>query len=126
MRQYETVIIIDADQTEEQIKNLIQKTKETIEKHSAKVLQEFQWGRRRLAYEIRKKKYGVYYVLYLEGESNLLEELNRFFKIEESVLRFQSVKIETSIEEEASFFSSLISSKDDSEERKVETKQKIA
>lgn len=108
MRQYETIIIIDADQSAEQVQNFLQKTQATIEKYEGKLVKQLEWGRRRLAYPIRKKKYGIYYVFYLEGEFTLPQELNRFFRIEENVLRFQSVRIETSIEEEAKFFSELI------------------
>ena len=124
MRQYETIIIIDADQSAEQVQNFLEKTKATIEKYEGKLVKQLEWGRRRLAYPIRKKKYGIYYVFYLEGEFTLPQELNRFFRIEENVLRFQSVRIETSIEEEANFLSELIhgASDDTSDEKPLETK----
>ena len=53
-----------------------------------------EWGKRRLAYEIKHEQEGVYYVMYFEATAQTLAEVTRVFGITDAVLRFMAVRRE--------------------------------
>lgn len=89
-RHYELLVMVDPLKTEEQIKETLGKIEETITKYGGTFERREDWGRRRLAYEISKRRDGYYSMVYFEGPttSELLEEVNRMLRLEESVMRF--------------------------------------
>jgi small subunit ribosomal protein S6 len=58
------------------------------------------WGKRRLAYPIRKKREGFYILIDFGGEHTIIQELERNFKIDDRILRYQSVKLSDKIDAE--------------------------
>ncbi len=63
MRVYESAILINAALDDEAIKNLIERIKETITTNGGEILEIDDWGRKRLAYQVKKSKIG-YYVIF--------------------------------------------------------------
>jgi len=92
-RQYETTVVIDAHLREEDIETVIGKVTKLIEKHKGTVKEINRWGKRRLAYEIKKKQYGYYVYIRFEAEGALIQELERGFQLDESILRYLSVLV---------------------------------
>lgn len=91
MKDYEVVFIIDPGCDDSQVGQEVDTVKEIIGSGNGKVLETQLWGRRRLAYEIRKKKEGTYVLIRFKGDPALLAELARRFRLNESILRHLTV-----------------------------------
>ncbi len=91
MRKYETVCIVKPDAGDETIKGVIQKATGALEAGGGKLEKLDEWGRRRLAYAIQKKSEGYYFVLYYEAEPKVSKEIERVLKLNENVLRYQTI-----------------------------------
>jgi small subunit ribosomal protein S6 len=100
VREYETVFIIDPSCDESQVEQEINSVKEIIAAGEGKVVEAESWGRRRLAYDIRKKKEGTYAFVRFSGEPSVLQELNRRLKLNELILRHLVVVSQKAEEEE--------------------------
>jgi small subunit ribosomal protein S6 len=87
VREYETVFIIDPSCDESQVEQEVNAVKEIIVAGDGKVVEAESWGRRRLAYDIKKKKEGTYAFVRFSGEPSVLQELNRRLKLNELILR---------------------------------------
>ena len=61
MRKYETIFILDPDLEEEQAQSVIEKVKGIITQTNGEILKVEDWGKRKLAYEVKKKPKGHYY-----------------------------------------------------------------
>lgn len=84
---YETVFILPADATPQRVDEFIEKLKATVTKGGGEVTQLDKWGRRRLAYPIRRNREGFYVFLMFNAPGTLLAELTQFFKVNEDVVR---------------------------------------
>ena len=88
MRSYETLFVINPELDEERIKAVIEKYTNLLKEQGAEVVSVDQWGRRRLAYEIRKYREGSYVLINFDAEPEALKELERIFRIDSDILRF--------------------------------------
>ena len=104
---YETVFITHPDLEEADLKKSLKKFKDIIKKGKGKLVHEYLWGRRRLAYQISNQNHGVYHIWYLQGSGAILEELQTQFRYSDEVLRFQTVKVDD-LDQEAGFFSEML------------------
>lgn len=93
MNKYESVIIINPSVDDEGIKALIKKFTDIIN-NEGKVESAEELGKRRLAYEIMKNKEGFYVVFNFEAKPELIAELERNYRIDDSVMKFITVKKE--------------------------------
>ena len=91
MREYETVFIVDPGCDETQVDQEIDTVKGTISERDGNIVEVQVWGKRRLAYEIKKKKEGIYVFVRFKGGPSVLQELNRRFKLNELILRHLTV-----------------------------------
>lgn len=95
MTKYETMFILKPEQEEETYNALIEKFKGILAAEGAEVTNVNRMGRRRLAYEVKKKFREGYYVLVnYAGEANATNELERNFKISDDVIRYLIIKLE--------------------------------
>lgn len=98
MRSYETVFIVKPELVGESFEKICNSVKDFLEKGSCQIIKEENWGKRRLAYEIDKYREGqYYYIKYATNNFDVPKELERFFNLNEGVLRYLSVKIEDTI-----------------------------
>lgn len=87
MRKYEVVFVHRPDLDEEKSAALIERFKDLIESHGGEVLKIDKWGKRRLAYEVKDLREGVYIIAHMNAEPAVATELDRVFKITDEVLR---------------------------------------
>jgi small subunit ribosomal protein S6 len=73
---------------------VLDRTKEIIEGDKGVIVNADEWGKRRLAYEIKDVQDGVYYIMYFDAEPKTLDEVTRVLGITDSVLRFMPVRHE--------------------------------
>ncbi len=93
MNKYESVVIINPNVDEEAVKSLVAKFTEIIN-NDGKLEKVDELGKRKLAYEIAKNKEGYYIVLYFEANPNLIAELERNYRIIDTVIKFMTIKVE--------------------------------
>lgn len=93
MNKYESVIIINQSVDEDKVKGLIDKFSDLINKQG-KVTKVDTLGKKKLAYEVKKNKEGIYVVFYFEAEPTLIAELERNYRITDEVIKFIVVKDE--------------------------------
>jgi small subunit ribosomal protein S6 len=93
MRKYETIFILDPDLEEEQTLPIIEKIKGIITQASGEILKVEDWGKRKLAYEVKKKSKGHFILIHFLGSPALLSELERNFRVMDAVIKFQSVRL---------------------------------
>ena len=93
MNKYELVYIIDTAVEEEARKGLVEKFNTLITNNGGEIEKVEEWGKRRLAYAIDYKTEGYYVLVNFSAGSELPLELERNLKINESIIRYQTVRI---------------------------------
>ena len=93
MNKYESVIIVNPNVDEEGIKALEKKFTDIIN-NDGKLEKIDNLGKRKLAYEVKKNNDGFYLVLTFEANADLIEELQRNYRITDEVIKFIVIKIE--------------------------------
>jgi small subunit ribosomal protein S6 len=84
---YESVIIFNSDLDEDAVNEQLKKVEGVITAHSGAVESKVIWGRRELAYKIKKRTHGIYVVMVFNGDRTVVADLDRQLKINETVLR---------------------------------------
>ena len=93
MRRYETIVIVDSDLSENDRTSLLSRVKEIIPQQEGVLIKEDLWGTKKLAYEIKKKPRGFYARYDYCGVGALVDELERFFRIDDRVLKYLTVQL---------------------------------
>jgi small subunit ribosomal protein S6 len=92
MRHYELMVILDPELDDRTVAPSLDKFLNVIRKGGGAVENVDVWGRRRLAYEIKKKNEGIYAVVDMTAEPALAKELDRQLNLNESVLRTKLIR----------------------------------
>ncbi|MDO4541376.1 MAG: 30S ribosomal protein S6 [Bacillota bacterium] len=92
MRNYEAMYVLRPDMDEEQVNAAVEKFSGIIAANGGEVTKVDHWGKRRLAYEVKKLREGYYVLCYFKGGAELPKELERNFKISDEVIRFLVVR----------------------------------
>ena len=87
MRAYEVMVILDPSLDERTIEPSLDKYLNVIRKDGGSIESLDVWGRRRMAYEIKKNAEGIYAVVQLTAEPATVKELDRQLTLNESILR---------------------------------------
>jgi len=87
---YETVVLVDAMLPDEAIQSEFDAIQQYIEKEG-KLLKLDRWGKRKMAYEIRRRSHSDYAVFYYEGNAGIPAELEKRFRINENILRWMTI-----------------------------------
>ena len=94
MRAYEVMVILDPSLEERTVQPSLDKYLNVVRKDGGTVDNVDVWGRRRLAYEIRKQAEGIYAVINLTAEPATVKELDRQLGLNDSVLRTKVIRPE--------------------------------
>ena len=92
MTDYEILLLLDPELSEEQQGAVVTRTRDVIEKSGGTVDRHDAWGRRKLAYEIDKKGEGHYHLLLFSCAAETLDEVSRVLKIDDTVLRHMATR----------------------------------
>jgi small subunit ribosomal protein S6 len=91
---YESIFILRSSLADDDIPTMLEKVKAAVEKAGGVVVQLSSWGKKKLAYEIKQEKKGVYVQLNYRGNGTVVVEVERLFRLDDAVLKFLTVKIE--------------------------------
>ena len=100
MRYYETLYLINPDLSEEEYKDVVNKFSSLIENNNGVVIKVDEWGKKTLAYDVKKFNKGYYVLLQYCGEPDVLTELKRAFQLDEMILKYQTVKLSNNVDPE--------------------------
>ena len=98
MRRYETFVIIDPDISEEERDPVIERIKDLISKENGFLVKNDVWGMRKLAYVIKKKPRGFYLRIDFCGTGPLVDEMERFFRIDDRVMKYMTVMLDREVD----------------------------
>ena len=93
MNCYEYTFIARQDLVENQDKNILEKYQEIINKNSGKIIKTEEWGLRPLSYKIKNNRRGIYFHIKFEGIGKTIDELERAGNIDQSLIRYLTVKV---------------------------------
>jgi len=92
-REYETIYVLRPDAGREASEGISSRVMDVISKQRGALTRVENWGYRKLAYPVKKHGRGVYVYLKYVGDGALVAELERNLRIQDAVLKFQTVKI---------------------------------
>jgi len=94
MRRYEAMYIVDADTLDENLDPIMEKYSKVVTDGGGEVSEVGRWekGRRPMAYEIAKKREGIYVLMQFTSNNTVPKELDRIFKINDDVVRHLIVR----------------------------------
>ncbi len=99
-RYYETVVVIDSLIGDDAIKTIVEKIKDIITQKNAKIVKAEEWGKKKLAYPIKKKTYGYYVSVEFEGQNDVNQALIEYYRITESILRYIVTLVDSRLQKE--------------------------
>ena len=88
MNHYETVFILTPVLSDAQMKEAVEKFKAVLAENNATVVNEENWGLRKLAYPIQHKSTGFYTLIEFDAEPSVVKKLEIAFRRDEKVIRF--------------------------------------
>ena len=94
MNKYELMFIVRSDMEEKQIKDVAASMKKVLTDSKAKIVEEKELGQKELAYEINKMNTGYYFLFVVEASADAINEFERVSRINESILRSLTIKVE--------------------------------
>ena len=116
MRYYETAFLIAPTLSEEETEQFISEMEDVVKKKKGRMIHVDKWGKRKLAYSIKRNDSAFYVFFYYEGGPETYTELERQFKQKEAVIRYLTFKRD----EEPSF-----KEKEDKKEKKAKAEKSL-
>jgi len=95
LRSYEVIFILDPALADDAVEAAIVAAKGVVTKEGGEVAEVQKWGKKRLAYEIKKRREGHYVYFRMAAPTKVVAELERHLKIAEPVLKYMTVVMET-------------------------------
>ena len=90
-KEYETIYVLRGDVDPDTAERVQTRVNEVVARENGKLVKVESWGRRKLAYPVKKLRKGVYVYVKYVGKGGLVQELERNLKLQDSVLKFQTV-----------------------------------
>jgi len=97
MSVYETIFIVKTSLTDEDAAKLVVKMRGVIEKGGGEILKSENWGKKKMAYEVRKEKKGAYFFFRFRGSRTLVAELEHQYRLEDGIIKFLTVKCDAKL-----------------------------
>jgi small subunit ribosomal protein S6 len=100
-KEYETIYILRSDVDADTADKVQGRVAEVVGRDNGKLVKVESWGRRKLAYPVGKQKKGVYIYVKYVGRGGLVQELERNLKLQDTVLKFQTVLTNEEVDAQA-------------------------
>lgn len=94
MNHYETVFILNPVLSEDQVKETVKKYEDFLISKGAEMINKENWGLKKLAYPIEKKKSGFYHLFEFKVEGQAIEPLEFTFRQDERIMRYLTIKLD--------------------------------
>ncbi len=93
MNFYENLIILDPKLDDKSTETAIEKIKDLVLKQGGEILKTENWGRKKLAFELKKRTEGIYVLLLFKAPPLIVAELERFYKLFDPLVKFLVIKL---------------------------------
>ena len=93
-RTYEVLFIADPNLSEPDVDKLTETVQGYAEKEGAKAQKVEKWGKKRLAYDIKKHREGYYVLLVIDGKPEMVKELERRMRVTDGMVKFITVRVD--------------------------------
>ena len=100
-REYETIYIVQPSVAADKLRNINDRVRKIIQDDTGQLIAVENWGKRKLAYEIRKQFKGIYLYWRYLGGSELVAEIERNLRMLDDVIRYQTVKVDEDVNPDA-------------------------
>jgi small subunit ribosomal protein S6 len=97
-REFETIFILRPDTNQDGIQLVNTRVRGVIDQMGGRLLKLDNWGKRKLAYEVKKQLKGIYLYWQYLGTSGVVEEIERNLRMLDSVIRYYTVKVDEDID----------------------------
>ena len=97
-KEYETIYVLRSDVDADTAEKVQARVAEVVGRDNGKLVKVEAWGRRKLAYPVAKQKRGVYVYVKYVGRGGLVQELERNLKLQDVVLKFQTVQTQAEVD----------------------------
>ncbi len=94
MKRYETIYIVNPNLDADSLKEVVTKFSDLVKKLKGYIVKINEWGKRKLAYEVKRFDKGYYVVLDFCGLPGIVKELERNLNIDDRILKYLTVKID--------------------------------
>ena len=101
LREYETIYVVKPDSPDELQEKILARLEKTIADFKGVVVVKENWGKKKLSYDIAKSAKGNYVFVNYIGQGGLVAEIERSLRLDESILRFMTVKVGENVNVEA-------------------------
>ncbi|MFB3895681.1 MAG: 30S ribosomal protein S6 [bacterium] len=91
---YETIFVLDPSLNDDAITKLTEKIAAFIQEREGNIIKQENWGKQKFTYEIKKKNEGTYIFFNYAAPPTIVDDMRRFLKYEEAVLRNITTKVE--------------------------------
>jgi|GEM_PF-1945726 len=92
-KQYETIYILHPQITQSSNEIIVKKIQSIMEQYGGKITRVSLWGLRRLAYKIKHQSLGIYYQLNFIAPQGFVEEMEKYFRVNDNILRYLTVSL---------------------------------
>ncbi|RLC30955.1 MAG: 30S ribosomal protein S6 [Deltaproteobacteria bacterium] len=93
MKYYETLYLINPNLSDEENHDIINRFNELIEKKGGVVIRVDEWGKKTLAYTVKKFDKGYYVLLQYCGDGTIVPQIERAMQLDERILKYQTIKL---------------------------------
>ena len=97
MKRYETIYIVNPNLDTDSLSEVVNKFSDLIKKLKGSLFKIQEWGKRKLAYEVKKFDKGYYIMLDFCGLPDMVKELERNLKLDDRVLKYMTVNIDEDV-----------------------------
>ena len=97
---YETIFIIHPELNEEDVEEHIKRVENLVTRLGGEILKTERWGKKRLAYDVDKHRYGFYVLLRLQGNASILPELERHYRLTEGIIKSLVIRLKAEPKDE--------------------------
>lgn len=90
---YEIIFIVKSTLADDEVLKTIDKVKTTVERGNGEIVLVENMGRKKLAYEVKKEKKGVFILIHYKGKGAMVFDVERTCRLEESIIKFITIKL---------------------------------
>ncbi len=94
LNKYETIIIIDPNVESQDVETIVEDVQNLISGSEGEVTKVDKWGKRRLAYEVKGNRDGVYVLIDFNADSEFIQRLERYYGLTEQIIKYMTVRAE--------------------------------
>lgn len=92
---YELTYIVNSVISDEQVKDMVSRVTAYVTENAGEIIEVDEWGARRLAFPIQKKRNGYYVNMYFKASGELIPRLERAMEIDDNILRYLSLRMDS-------------------------------